>query len=116
MRETVCVNDLLFAGEEFFRDYVLRLAVAENGEDLVFGVSLKECLDLSLDPHGFLGVGGADNDQVLGLFERIGERLGKVARDRELVLVPEDTCDLLVFDLSLKTAGHVEMLKLLLNM
>ena len=49
MRETVCVNDLLFSGEEFFRDYVLRLAVAENGEDLVFGVSLKECLDLSLE-------------------------------------------------------------------
>ena len=31
-------------------------------------------------------------------------------------LVPEDACDLLVLDLSLKTAGHVEMLKLLLNM
>ena len=51
MRETVGINDLFLDREELFRNYVLRLAVAENREDLIFGVSLKEGLDLSFDPH-----------------------------------------------------------------
>ena len=74
---------------------------------------LKECVDLSFYPHRFLGVGRADNDQVLGLFESFCDRLGKVARDGELVLVTEDSCDPVVLDLALELMRNMEMLELL---
>ena len=114
MSHACLINIFLCGSEQFLGDNLIRLAVAENRQDLVHRMCLKEGLDLPFYPHRFLGVCGADYDEVFGLFESVGDRLGQVARDRELVLIPEDTCDLLVLELFLKLVRHMEMLELLL--
>ncbi|MBR3141840.1 MAG: hypothetical protein IKF09_01680 [Clostridiales bacterium] len=48
--------------------------------------------------------------------QSVRDGLSQVARDREFVLIPEDTCDLLVLEFLLKLVRYMEMLELPLDM
>ena len=77
---------------------------------------LKEELDLSLDPHRFLCVGRADNDQIFRLLKCVGNRISKIARDGKFILIPEYSLDLLPSGLFLYVCRNDKMLEIALNM
>ena len=79
-------------------------------------MSLKESVYLPFDPDRILGIGWADYDEVVSLLQRFGDSLGKIARDGELILIPEDTGDLLTLKLLLEFMRNMEMLEFPLNM
>ena len=54
-------------------------------------MGLEKGFDLPLHPDGLFGVGGTDNDEKIRIFQGMGDIVGEIAGDGQLVFIPEQT-------------------------
>ena len=79
--------------EQNLRNDIIWLATGQNRQHFAPVMCLEEQLNLPLNPNGFLGMNRADNDQIIGIFQRFIDVIIEIAGDGQFFLVPEKPRD-----------------------